>query len=246
MPQQERHGGDRDHDERVEQDLLHGLALAAHDRQHRDPRLRVVALDQERQRPEVRRRPEEDDQEERDRRQSQVPGRGRPADQRRDRAGGPADDDVLRRRALQPAGVDEDVEEVPDERQRRGQDVDRAGEQHERERRQREPELERVRRRHPAGGDRPRARPLAHQRVDVAVDHVVERAGAAAGEREPDDERGQVAERRHALRADEHPADPGQEQQRHDPRLGQRHVVRASAGRQPVGAAARQRAPRGT
>ncbi len=37
---------------------------------------------------------------------------------------------------------------------------------------------------HAAGRDRAALRPLAHQRVDVAVEHVVERARAAARERE--------------------------------------------------------------
>ena len=52
------------------------------------------------------------------------------------------------------------------------------------------------------------SRALAHQRVDVAVEHVVERARAAAGEREAEHRHGEQPERRHALRADEHPAAP--------------------------------------
>ena len=107
-----------DEHERVQDDLPRRLGVAADDRQHRHLGRRVVLLDQQRERPEVRRRPEEDDQEEPERGQAEVPGRGCVADERRHRAGRAADDDVLRRRALQPAGVDEDVEEVADERER--------------------------------------------------------------------------------------------------------------------------------
>src|SRR5258708_9548536 len=57
---------------------------------------------------------------------SQVPRRGRPADQRRNGSRVTADDDVLRRRPLQPARVDEHVEEIPREGERRGQDIHRA------------------------------------------------------------------------------------------------------------------------
>ena len=65
----------------------------------------------------------------------------------------------------------------------------------------------------------------AHQRVDVAVEHVVESRRAAACEREPEHRHGEQAERRNTLRADEHPCGSGEEKQRHDPRLRQREVV---------------------
>ena len=159
------------------------------------------------------------------------PGRGRPADERRDRAGGAADDDVLRRRALQPAGVDEDVEEVADERERRRQDVDAGGEDRERERRQREAELERVRRRDPVRGHGPRPRALPHQPVDVAVEHMVEGARAAARQREADHRRDGDLPRRQAARAGDEAAEAGQQEQRHDPRLRQRDVVAEPAER---------------
>src|SRR6266540_4024131 len=86
---------------------------------------------------EVRRRPEEDDQEQEQRRQRQAPRHGRPADERRHRAGRAADNDVLRRRALEPARVDEHVEEVPDQGEHGRQHVHARGEQHEREGRER-------------------------------------------------------------------------------------------------------------
>ena len=194
----------------------------------------------------MRRRPEEDDQEEPERRQAEVPGGGGVADERRYRAGGAADDDVLRRRALQPARVDEHVEEVPDESERGGQDVDGAREQDEGERREDEPELERARRRHAARGDRALLRPLAHQPVDVRVEHVVERAGAAAREREADHRGDEEVERGSALRADEHPGRARDEQQGHDPRLRQRHVVPPRPGRDGFAAEALRRGEGGS
>ena len=111
----------------------------------------------------MRRRPDEDDREEEQRRDPDVPGRRGPADERRHGARGAADHDVLRRRALQPARVDDDVEEAADEREDRGEDVDRAREQNEGERQQREPELER-----PARGTRPDATGRAFVRSPIS------------------------------------------------------------------------------
>ncbi len=56
------------------------------------------------------------------RRDRDLAGRRGPADKRRKGARGAADDDVLRRAALQPDGVDEDVE-ADGEREQRGRDT---------------------------------------------------------------------------------------------------------------------------
>ena len=66
---------------------------------------------------------------------------------------------------------------------------------------------------------------LAHQLVDVAVEVVVERRSAAAGEREAEHRHCEHAPRRHARGADERGRAAGQQQQRHHARLGQRDVV---------------------
>ena len=97
-------------DDRVEHDLARRLGLATHDRQHRHAGGRVVAAVAEGQRPEVRRRPVEDDREQHERRQSDLAGHRGPGHEDRHAAGRTADDDVLRRRALQPHRVHEDVE----------------------------------------------------------------------------------------------------------------------------------------
>ena len=223
-PPEERRRRDRYEHARVEDDLLRRLPLPAHDRQHRYAGGFVIAADQQRERPEVRRCPEEDDREEQERRDCDVAGGRRPADQRRDRAGGAADDDVLGRRALQPARVDEDVEEVAGQREQCGEHVDEAREQYERERREREPELERPRRHDTLGCDGT-AVGTTHVPVDVAVEHVVERARTAAGERQPGHGDGEQPRGREAAGADDHAAGPGEQQQAHDARLGQRQVV---------------------
>ena len=82
----------------------------------------VVARLVERQRPEMRRRPEEDDGEQDEAVERHGAGDGGPADHRREGAGGAADDDVLRRPALQPHRVDDDVEEDREGEQRRRPD----------------------------------------------------------------------------------------------------------------------------
>ncbi len=154
-----------------------------------------------------------------------LPGRRGPADERRHGARGSADHDVLRRRALQPARVDDDVERAAGEREHGGEDVDGAREQDEGERQEHEAELERAARGDASRGDRPRLRPLAHERVDVAVEDVVERRRAAAREREADHRGDRDLGAGPAVGAGDHPAEARDEQERHDPRLRQRDVV---------------------
>ena len=107
--------------ERVEHDLPRRLAVAADDGRRSGFRSgRVVALDQEREHPECaatsRRKTI---REERERGPGERAGGSGPADERRNRAGRAADDDVLPSiGALQPAHVHDHVERVPDQRQR--------------------------------------------------------------------------------------------------------------------------------
>src|SRR5256885_1109752 len=78
-----------------------------------------------------------------------------------------------------------------------------------------------------------RRRPFAHQRIDVAVEVVVEGARTAAREREAEDRHREGAERRDAGGTDERTRAARQQEQRHDARLRQRQVVApdAAAGR---------------
>ena len=118
---------DEDGDDAVDQHLAGDDRGGAHHRQHRDLGRGVVGAVAERQRPGVRRGPEEDDREQHERRQRDVAGDGRPADQRREAAGDPAPDDVLRRAPLEQQRVDEDVERVGAEGEPRRQPVRRRG-----------------------------------------------------------------------------------------------------------------------
>jgi len=83
-----------------------------------------------------------------------VAGDGRPADQRRDRAGGATDHDVLRRAPLQPDRVDPDVADEAAEREPGGEPVDGPAEQHDRGGHQQDAEAQRGRRRDASARDR--------------------------------------------------------------------------------------------
>src|SRR5438270_7413187 len=116
-PGEERHHADDRRRQRVNDALALGRPLTGDDRKHRYPRPRVIARDDLRERPEMRRRPEEDHAEEGKRRGVEAAGRGGPTHQWGYRSGGAADDDVMRRRTLEPDGVNEDVDERARERE---------------------------------------------------------------------------------------------------------------------------------
>src|SRR5690625_17795 len=81
--QQRRRRRQRQQQQAVEQDLALGRLLPRHHRQHGYAGALVVAVAIERQGPEVRRRPEEDEREEHQRLEGQAAGYGGPADHRR-------------------------------------------------------------------------------------------------------------------------------------------------------------------
>ena len=112
------------HHPRVGDDLAgHALGVLDH-RQHRHVDAGVVLAVAHRQRPGVRRRPEEHDQEQHDRRPGELVGDGGPADQRREAAGEAAPHDVLRRTPLEHHRVAEEVERARRERQPGREPVD--------------------------------------------------------------------------------------------------------------------------
>ena len=102
----------------IDEDLPRRCGPSGNDRQHGNARARIFVGAIERQRPEMRRRPQEDDQEQNERLEPDLSGRRCPADHRRKRTGGAADDDVLRRLPLQPHRVHDDVEEDREGEQR--------------------------------------------------------------------------------------------------------------------------------
>ena len=141
----------------------------------------------------MRRRPVEDDQEEEERRQREVARRSGPADERRHRAGGPADDDVLRGRALELARVDEHVEEFPASASSAARTLTKLASTTKESAESARPNSSAR-----AGATRPEATGRRSVRVrmwtvDVAVEHVVQGAGAAAREGEPAERGGEKA-----------------------------------------------------
>ena len=177
--EQERHGHQR---HRVVHDLGRGPLHGGHHRQHRHVGRLVVLLVAHGQRPEVRRRPDEDDGEHHHRRPRQAVGHRGPSDQHRHRAGRAPDHDVLRRAALEPQRVDEDVEERGRDGQHGREQVDGQPQLDERGHLEGQGEDQRRRRRHGPGDQRTVLGPV-HQAVDVAVDHHVDGVGPAGGQR---------------------------------------------------------------
>ena len=163
-----------------------------------------------------------------------------PGDQRRHRAGGAADHDVLRRAPLQPERVDEDVAEEAGERERRRQRVDRERQQGEGRGAEQRAEGDRGGRRDAAAGHRA-GRGAGHRAVDVAIDCVVDRAGATG--REGAAEAGEEDEPERGVAGHVHRRDRREQQQRLHLRLGQREVV-AQQPKAPPGAAGWQRSGR--
>ena len=171
----------------------------------------------------MRRRPEEDDREKRDALERDRIGYAGPADNRRECACGAADDDVLRRRALQPHRVDDRIEENGEGEQAGRKPVDDQAEGRHREHRQEQAEGKRGFRRNPARGNRPFRGP-AHHQVDVGVVPHVERAGRATANR--DRKNGNEADHRMDLAGShQHANQRGEDHQRHDTRFQQREEI---------------------
>ena len=119
----EGHEADRQQHRGVEQDVHLGVVHAMGHRQHRHVDLGVLVLAVNGQRPEVRRRPGEDDQHQQQRLGGDLAGYRDPAEQGRCSAGQAADDDVLRRGALEKAGIDHRVTDQRGQRQPGGEGI---------------------------------------------------------------------------------------------------------------------------
>ena len=145
------------------------------------------------------------------------------ADHRREGAGRAADDDVLRRPALQPDRVDDDVEEDREGEEGGGEPVGDKPERQHRADGKRHAEGQRL-----LGPDAPvRDRPLAcarHQRVDIGVPPHVEAAGSPGSDRDHD-ERGEGDDGACRRVRDGHADERREHDERHHPRLQERDVV---------------------
>ena len=155
----------------------------------------------------MRRRPQEDDGEQQERQRGDVAGRRDPADQRREGAGGAADDDVLRGPALQPDRVDQDVEQDRNGEQRGRQMVGRQVHQDDREDRpgRRRNEARSGRSIRPAGSGRLAVRFILASRS--ASYHWLSAPAAPGAERDAQD-RGEAEHRVDRDRRSEHPHSP--------------------------------------
>ena len=174
-----------DQRDRVADHLAGRLGDRGDRRQHRHVGGAVVVGVADGQRPEVRRRPQEDGDEQHDRRPVERVGDGRPADEHRHGAGRAADDDVLAARALQPDRVDEDVEHGGREGEHGGEQVG-AGPQHGEGDTSSATAKTSALRGAMSAGDERALLGARHQGVDVAVDVHVDGVGAAGGERAAD------------------------------------------------------------
>ena len=216
--------------------MQRGLPTGGDHRQHWHSGPLVVGLNQKGQRPEMGRRPEKDDGKEIHRRQIQAAGYRRPADQRRNRAGRAADDDVAGRSAFQPQGIDENIEQAGAKGQPGGQPVHPEGQQGESGGVQRNAKGQGVSGFHPFSGHRA-ASGAPHIPVNVPVEEVVDGVGAAGGQgaAQPDPE--QQIQRRRSPGGQEHTAGRRYQQQRNDFRLGQGQIIaRRPANAGPAGA----------
>ena len=158
-----------DHCPAVKQDLLGDVLFGGDHREHGNTGSFVVLFVSHRQRPGVRRRPEEDDQEQHDGLPAQRPGDSGPAHEDGHTSGCATPDDVLPGTTLENHRVDEDVKRDRDHDEDAGQEVGSPPQPQERRESEKEPEDERVTRRHRLAGQRTLRRAL-HDLVDVGVD----------------------------------------------------------------------------
>ena len=203
--------------------MLPGHPSALDHWQHRHPCPLVIARCIERQCPEVRRGPEKHDGEQQQRHDVQPAGDCSPADHRRECPGSAADNDVLRRPALQPDRVDEHVEQDGDRQHARGEPVGGQTHQHDRRNRQHDPEPEGRASLDAPVRDGPLGRP-PHDGVDVAVPPHVDGARGPGCDGDAQ-HRGQRQHRVQMARRYQQADVAGKHYQRDDPRLEQREPV---------------------
>ena len=171
----------------------------------------------------MRRRPDEHNGEQQQRHHIQPTGYRGPADQWREGAGRATDDDVLRRAALQPHGVDENVKTDRSGQRDSGEHIGRQPHHQHGADRQRNSEAKRFPWGDPPAGDRPVGR-AAHHRVDIAVVPHVDRTRRARGNRNAE-HRGKRQHRVQMPRRHQHAHPAGEHHEGHHPRLQQRQPV---------------------
>jgi len=191
----------RNQEDAVDEDVPGRRGSSGNDRQHGDAGTGIVVGAIECEGPEMRRRPQEDDQEQDQRLEPDLAGCRRPTDHRRERTGGAADDDVLRCAPLQPHRVYDDVEEDREGEQGRRRDIDRDSKDGDRADGQDKPERACLGARDPAARNRTPDR-AGHHGVHVGVVPHIEDTGGAGSRRDCENcdsrrKEGDVARRDH-------------------------------------------------
>ena len=214
---------DGDHHPRVGDDPPRHLRGRRDHRQHRHPGGGVVVAVAHGQRPEVRRRPEEDHGEHHERGPADRAGDRGPSDDDRHAPRRAAPHDVLRGAALEQQRVDQHVERDRRDREGRRQQVGGCRQPHRAEHTQCEAEHQRVPRRHPALRERSAGGPL-HLDVDVGVGHAVQGVRARRGHRSAQQGGEHEPHRRHPAVREEHRGHGDDEQLLDDAGLGETEV----------------------
>ena len=206
-----------------------GKRQAVRDRQHRQTGAPIILDPVERQRPEVRWRPDENDQEEHQRLRTDVIGHRCPAEHRRHRAGRTADHDVLGRGRLEHDGVDQGIADKGRQREPHGERIDESQQQPGACATQQGGKGERPRDRDVA--PRRRAGPRAgHAGIDAALDHAVEGKTRARQQRDAGDAEHQNPPGHKLIGGQHHADDRAKRGQHDDSRLGQLNVLTQRMG----------------
>ena len=171
----------------------------------------------------MRRRPREHDQKQQQRMRIDGVRHRRPTENRRRRARRPADDDVLRRRAFQPARIDQCIADQREERQHGGQRIHGEPQHEHRAHGQHGSEADGMAMLHVAGRQRTMAR-ARHLKIDALIQDVVERRRGTRGHGDAECAEQQRRQRHHARRREHHADDGGEHDQQAHLRLRQLQI----------------------
>ena len=192
-------------------------------RQHRHVRIIVVRPHEQRQRPEVRRCPHEDQREHQPRLNREAARCNDPADHRRECPCSAANHDVLRRRTLQPHRVDHGVKEDGEQQHACRQQIGAQRQHHHRQTRQRHTQGQRLTGLHFARRNGPLCGAL-HHRVDVRIPPHVQRTRGPCPDGHKQDG-GKAHNRMHRRRCRQHANHRGENHKLHHTWLQKSEVI---------------------
>ena len=171
----------------------------------------------------MRRRPDENDGKKNNRHQRDVARHRGPADERRKGTRGTANDDILGRTALQPHGVDDNIEQDGEGKDASRQIIGGESHHHDRTNAKQNAKSKRSIRRNAPGGNGS-ARRAAHHRINIAIVPHID--GARGTRRHRDAENGDYRQHRVQMaRCHQQPRYGAEHHKRHDARLKQRDPI---------------------